>query len=181
MFPAFVQMDIRYGMKPFQVGDEIIIKAAFSQDPNDLDVELLASDNFKPKMNPVFINAYRVYEESGEKKYPIKEVNWKVEVTREGAAKIRIKVRDNVYEKQVVIGDFRGAVSNKKMNKSSLEHFIYPAEKLLSNPGELVNIYVQHPGSGVTFAGLTTHWLVFNIILVVIIVLALKNRFGIEF
>lgn len=181
LFPAFVQMDIRYGMKPFQVGDEIIIKAAFSQDPNDLDVELLASDNFKPKMNPVFINAYRVYEESGEKKYPIKEVNWKVKATREGTAKIRIKVRDKVYEKQLVIGDFRGATSNKKMNKSSLEHFIYPAEKLLSNPGELVNIYIQYPGSEVTFAGLTTHWLVFNIILVVIIVLALKNRFGIEF
>jgi hypothetical protein len=181
LFPAFVQMDIRYGMEPFQVGDEIVIKAAFSQDPNDLDVELLASDNFKPKMNPVFINAYQAYEENGEKKYPIKEVNWKVEATREGVAKIRIKVRDKVYEKQLVIGDFRGAISNKKMNKSSLEHFLYPAERLLPNPGELVNIYIQYPGGGVTFAGLTTHWLVFNIILVVIIVLALKNRFGIEF
>jgi hypothetical protein len=181
LFPVFVQMDIRYGMKPFQVGDEFIIKAAFSGDPNELEVELLASDNFTPRMKPVFINAYRVYEESGEKKYPIKEVNWKVEATRAGTAKIRIKAGDKVYEKQLVIGDFPGALSNKKMNQSSLEHFIYPAEELLPNPGELVNIYIQYPGGEVTFAGLTTHWLVFNIILVVIIVLALKNRFDIEF
>jgi hypothetical protein len=185
LFPVFVQMDIRYGMRPFHVGEEIIIQASFSRNPNDLDVELLESDYFKPKMKPVFINAYRVYEESGEKKGRIREVNWKLEVVRTGMAKIRIKVRDKIYEKQLAIGSFAStggaALSNKKMNKTSLEHFIYPAEKLLPNPGDLENIYIRYPAGEVSFAGITTHWLVFNLILVIIIVLALKNRFGIEF
>lgn len=177
LFPAFVQMDIRYGLRPFKVGEEIVIKAAFSENPFDLDVKLQNSENFKPKMNPVFINAYK----DVDRQKPIKEANWKMEATQEGITKIKIKVKDKVFEKNLIIGASRRALSNKKMEESNLEHFIYPAEKLLDGSNELKYIYIQYPGKNISFAGISTHWLVFNLILVVIVVLALKNRFGIEF
>ena len=117
----------------------------------------------------------------GEKEDPIKEVNWKVEATHEGIAKIEIKVNDKVFKKSLAIGDFRGALSNKKYKDSSFGHFIYPAEGLLPEADTLENIYIQYPGKNVSFAGIRTHWLVFNLVLVVIIVLAFRKRFGVEF
>jgi hypothetical protein len=177
LFPVFVQMDARYGMRPFEVGEEIVIKAAFSDNPFDLDVQLQDSENFKPKMNPVFINAYK----DADRTKPIKEANWKMGAARPGNTKIKIKVQDKDFDKDLIIGASRRALSNKKMEASSLEHFLYPAEKLLDGSNELKFIYIRYPGKSISFAGISAHWLVFNLILVVIIVLALKNRFGIEF
>jgi hypothetical protein len=189
LFPAFVQMDIRYGMKPFQVGDEIIVKAAFSHNPNELDIRLLDNEHFKPKMKPVFINAMiaesyddedNTFEEP-ERTVPVKEVNWKLEALKPGVTNLEIKVGDKIFEKRLLIGETRNAISNKKMQKSSLGHFIYPAERLLPEEGVVVNIYVKYPGKNITFGGITMHWLIINLILVVVVVIALKNRFGIEF
>jgi hypothetical protein len=177
LFPAFMQMDIRYGMRPYKVGEEIVVKAVLSQSPFDLNIEMLDSEYFKPKMNPVFINAYK----DEDRNTPIKEANWKLEATREGTTKIKIKTKDKTFEKQLVVGDSRHALSNKKMVKSNLEHFLYPSEKLLDSNNELKYIYIHYPGKEISFAGITTYWWVFNLILVVIVVLALKNRFGIEF
>jgi hypothetical protein len=167
-------------MRPYHIGEEIVIKTEFSQDPNELEVQLLDNGYFKPKMNPVFINSYKKLEE---RKDPIQEVNWKVEAAQEGVAKIEIKVNDKVFEKSLVIGigDFRGALSNKKYKDSSLGHFIYPAEGLLSESDKLKNIYIQYPDKSVSFAGIRTQWWVFNIVLVVIIVLAFRKKFGVEF
>ena len=131
-------------------------------------------------MKPVFINAHIQKEDSDEKE-SIKEVNWKVTALKKGKTKIRIKVGDKVFEKQVVIGTSRDALSNKKMRESSLEHFIYPAEPLLPGQGEIKHIYISYPGRNISFLGISMHWLIWNLLLVVIVVLALKNRFGIEF
>jgi hypothetical protein len=180
LFPAFVQMDIRYGLEPFQVGDEIVIKAAFEHNPFDLNIKLMENEHFKPKMNPVFINAH-IQEEEGDEKVPIKEVNWKVETLKTGVTVIRIKVGDKIFEKRLVIGATRDALSNKKMKDSALGHFIYPAEPLLPGQGEVGHIYISYPGGTISFAGISMHWLIWNLILVVLVVLALKNRFGIEF
>ena len=177
LFPAFVQMDVRYGLKPFEVGDEVVVKAVFSQNPFDMDIELQENENFKHKMKPVFINAYK----DADRKEPIKQANWKMEATKEGITKIKIKVQDKVYEKDLNIGKSRHALSNKKMKESNIEHFIYPVEGLLDGSNELNYIYISYPGKEITFAGIATYWWVWNLLLVVIIVLALKNRFGIEF
>ena len=186
LFPAFVQMDVRYGMRPFKVGEDIIVKAAFTTNPNELSVALEGNDFLKSKMNPVFINAFIDDDENGEngedtEKTPIREVNWKVEALKDGVTDITIKVDGQEYKKKLVIGNSRDALSNKKMNKSSWEHFIYPSEKLLPENGAVENIYIQYPGKNISFAGITTHWLVYNLILVLIIVLALRKRFGVEF
>lgn len=180
LFPAFAQMEIRYRLAPFQPGDDIVIKAAFQHNPNDLNVQLMESEYFKPKMKPVFINAH-IQEEGSDEKIPIKEVNWKVKALKNGNTNIRIKVGDKIFEKQIIIGASRDALSNKKMRESSIEHFIYPAEPLLPDQGEVNHIYISYPGKNISFLGISMHWLIWNLLLVVIVVLALKNRFGIEF
>ena len=178
LFPAFAQMDVRYGMRPFQVGEDFVIEAAFSQDPNELAVQLLENENFKPKMNPVYINAY---EDLEEKTNPIRQVNWKVEALKDGVTSVKIQVGPEVFEKSLVIGNFRGALSKKKFLHSSFQHFFYPAETLLKDNRELESVYIKYPGRNVSILGFQIHWIVLNLLLVVIIVLAFRKRFGVEF
>jgi hypothetical protein len=168
LFPAFAQMDARYGLKPFQIEDEIILKAKFAHDIKGMTIELQENPHFKLKMNPVFIKS-------------LKEVNWKLEVAKEGITEIQVKVGDRIFEKKLVLGKFRGALSNKMLNKSSWSHFLYPVDPLLPQDGEVVELSVHYPGKDISFLGIEMNWLIWNLILVVLVVLAFKNRFGIEF
>jgi hypothetical protein len=168
LFPAFVQMDLRYRIRPFQVGEEMVVKAKLNTGIRGQGIRLLEDEHFKPAMSPIFIKA-------------LKEADWKLEAREPGKVNVKIKIGDRVYEKLAWIGKSRDAISNMKLRESSLEHFISPVESLLPADGEIDSIYIKHPDRQIKFAGISTHWLVYNIILMVIVVLALKNRFGIEF
>ncbi len=167
LFPVFVQMDIRYGLNAFKVGDPVVVKAAFASSIESLNMQLLDDAHFKLKMNPVFIKA-------------LKEVNWKLETLKPGATKIRIQLNDKTITKQLTIGPTRLPLSNQKLKQSSFAHFIYPAEPLLPE-SEISSISIHYPGKSITFLGITMNWLIWNLILVILIVLACKNRFGLEF
>jgi hypothetical protein len=176
LLPMFVQMDVRYGMRPFQVGEDIVIKAAFSKNPNDLDIQLLENVNFKPLMNPVFIDAFK----DDENKKPLQEVNWKVKVTGHGATKIKIKVNDQVFEKTLLTGKQKKAFSNKKFSASSIEHFIYPVEELFPENNTLKYIYIAYPRKSTPFLGILLPWYIYYLLFVFLIFLAFMKKFGVE-
>lgn len=168
MFLLFVQMDIRYGMRPFNPGESITVKARFQGDIGALNPELQANSHFRAAMNPVFIPA-------------LGEVDWKLRAEAGGATAIAIAVDGGTVQKDLVIGGRLSALSNKKMAASSLEHFIYPAEKLLAPASALRSVQLEYPPRRISFLGLRAHWLVYYLVLTMIIALALKNKFGVEF
>lgn len=167
LFPVFVQMDIRYGLDSFKPGESITVKAAFLSSIDDKNIQLLEDSHFKLKMNPVFIKA-------------LNEVNWKLEILKPGSTHLRIQDGEQIFEKELQIGASRLPHANRIMNESSWAHFIYPSEPLLP-AGSLRSISIHYPGKDITFAGITLNWLWWNLILVIVMVLAFKNRFGIEF
>jgi hypothetical protein len=168
LFLLFVQMDVRYGMRPFRVNEDIVVKAGFSQDIGTLNVELQANSHFQVRMNPVFINSLR-------------EVNWKLRASQNGASAIAIYVNGTTVRKNLLIGESVPALSNKKMAISSWAHFIYPVEKLLAPTPALKYISLQYPSRSIGFLGIHGHWLFYYLVLTTIIALALKNKFGVEF
>lgn len=177
LFPVFVQMDIRYGMRPFHTGETVLVRAAFSGDPSAHSVELVPGKTFKTMMNPVFINAW----EDDAKQIPLREVNWKLGITASGVSPLQLKVDGQLVEKSLVTGYYSGALSNRKAAASSWSHFLEPAEALIPGNSAVTSISLKYPPRDVSFLGIHTHWLVYNLILVVVIVLALHKRFGIEF
>lgn len=177
LFPLFVQMDVRYGRRPFTPGETIVVKAGFSENPYNLDIRLLESSLYTPLMNPLYIDAFH----DEDHKNPWQEVDWKLVATATGKGSIKIKVGDTVFEKGLVIGKYRDALSNAKFKTSRWDHFIHPAEKLLSPPANLETITIDYPGTKVHFLGLGLPWWVYYLVLVLIIVLALKKRFKVEF
>jgi hypothetical protein len=180
LFLLFVQMDVRYGMRPFRVNEDIVVKAGFNRDIGTLAVELQADPHFQVMMNPVFIK-------------PLREVNWKLRACQNGAGAIAIKVNGTTVRKNLLVGEklrspegsrpFRGvtALSNKKMAASGWAHFIYPVEKLLTPAPGLRYISLQYPSRSIDFLGFHANWLVYYLVLTMIIALALKNKFGVEF
>ncbi|MCP4213958.1 MAG: hypothetical protein GY765_04835 [bacterium] len=177
LFPTFAQMDVRYGMRPFQVGETINVKSAYAKDPIWMDVKLEESEHFKPVMNPIFINAF----EDEEKTIPIREVNWKIKAEKEGVAAIALNVNGEIFKKQLVIGKYRGALSNQKYKASSWWHFFYPVETLLTGSDAPDHIYIRYPGKDINVLGMEINWLILNLILVLVLVLAFHKRFGVEF
>jgi hypothetical protein len=168
LFLLFVQMDIRYGMRPFHPNEEIMVKAKFKGDIGSANVEIQPNSHFRPSMNPVYITSLR-------------EIDWKLKAEGNGSTAISIQIDGATINKNLVIGDNLPALSNKKIAASSLEHFIYPAEKLLQPQTPLKYVSIQYPARSISFLGLHTHWLVYYLVLTMIIALALKNKFGVEF
>jgi hypothetical protein len=168
MFLLFVQMDIRYGMRPFRAGESFTVKARFSGDIGSVEASVSPSAFFKTTMNPVYIPALR-------------EIDWKLKASAAGSAAIDLRIDGATVEKNLVIGENLLALSNERLASSSLAHFIYPAEKLLAPAPALACISLRYPARSVSFLGLRTHWLVYYLALTMIIALALKKKFGVEF
>ncbi len=168
LFLLFVQMDIRYGMRPFRVGEDIVVKAGFGRDLGALNIELQPDRHFQARMAPVFINALR-------------EVNWKLRAVENGTTAVSVTVNGATVRKNLLIGSGLPALSNQKMATSAWAHFIYPVEKLLAPSEALETISLRYPPRRIGFLGLHGHWLYFYLILTTIIALALKKRFGVEF
>ncbi|HSQ35011.1 MAG TPA: hypothetical protein VLQ89_03370 [Candidatus Binatia bacterium] len=168
LFLLFVQMDIRFGMRPFRVGEDIVVKARFSRAIGPLDVTLEQGPLFRAAMKPVFIDA-------------LGEVNWKLRAVEKGMTNVVIRVDGAAIQKNLAIGEMLAALSNKKMAASTWAHFIYPAEKLLAPALPLTSVALHYPPRSIAFLGLSGHWLYFYLALTMVIALALKNRFGVEF
>jgi hypothetical protein len=112
----------------------------------------------------------------------LREVDWKLRASQNGASAIAITVNGTTVRKNLLIGEKVPVLSNKKMAVSGWAHFIYPVEKLLSPaPPALKYISLEYPARSIGFLGFHTHWLVYYLVLTMIIALALKNKFGVEF
>jgi hypothetical protein len=177
LLPLFMQMDIRYGKRPFHPDETFVVKASFLEDPNSLNVSLEPDSTFSTTMNPVYINAFLDEEQTKS----IREINWKLRANTEGFTRLSIRINDQTYQKDLYIGKFLKPLSNRKYARSSIGHILYPSEPLLASKKHLSAISVSYPGKLVSFFGFKAHWIIYNLIIVIILVLALRKKFNVEF
>ena len=168
MFLLFVQMDVRYGMRPFRPGESFTVKAQFAGEIGAAEAAIGSSPQYKTAMNPVYIDSLR-------------EVDWKLRAGSVGRGAITVTIDGVPIAKDLVVGYDLSVLSNKKMAASSLAHFIYPAEKLLLPSAPLKSISIEYPARRVSFLGFKAHWRIWYLIRTMIFALALKKKFGVEF
>jgi len=185
--PVFSQMLIRYEMRPFKIGDEVTVKAKFYKDIdiNTLKIKL----NTEGLLKPALINNWHINADMQEVKPKIKpvflsainEIDWKMRVVKEGEG-IALIINGKTYKKSFVSKkDFRGVLSEYKFGKSNIEHILYPGEDIFNDSETLKYISIKYNGKLISFLGTKIHWLIHYLILMLIIVLALKKKFGVEF
>ncbi len=175
--PVFSQMEARYGLRPFKTGEAIIVKAGMEEGFKNHKILLMENENFKKKMNPVFINAWK----DEDKTIPVRVANWKLIAEKEGNTLLEIKIDDKIFRKSLVIGKYNGALSDRKYRDSNLNHFLYPIEELIEDNPVLRSISISYPGKLVNFLGIKMHWILWNLIIVVVVILAFRKKFGVEF
>ncbi len=168
LFLLFVQMDIRYGMRPFRPGETIAVKAVLADGAEAAEAEVAPSPHYRATMNPVHVVALR-------------EIDWRLQAAAPGKAAIAIRAGGLTLSKSLVVGSGLSALANKKLAVSSLEHFIHPAEALLEARAPFRSIAIRYPARDVSFLGIRAHWLLWYLLLTFAIALALKNKFGVEF
>jgi len=186
--PVFSQMLIRYEMKPFKIGDTVVIKAKFYKDIdlNGIEIKLDSKGLLKPKT----INNWKVdknFKTVKRTEKPVyllakNEVDWKMEVIKEGKTEIDLVVDGKTYKKSFVSASgYRGVLSEYKYGKSTIEHILYPGEDIFNDTEKVEYINIRYNGKLISFLGTEIHWLIHYLILMVIIVLSLKKKFGVEF
>jgi hypothetical protein len=177
LFLFSIQMDIRFGMQPFKTGDEIILSTSLTKSPHEIKIELEESKYYKRKMPPVYISSF---DEEGRE---INEINWKLVALKEGIANLSFKVDEKIIKKRLVIGNMDIALSNYKFSsgKFNFLYFLNPAEITITRDCPIKQICIRYPPARVKYLFLNTHWIILYIFFIFIIVLSLKNRFGIEF
>lgn len=164
-------------MRPFYPGETFVLKADLEKEYLKSEVSLEKNELVKPKMRPVFINAWL----DEEKTKSISVVNWKLEAVKEGNSMLGIRIGDRVFYKNILVGKYKDPLSNRKYRDSNFNHFFYPAEKLIESNDILKSIKINYPSKLVDFLGIKMHWILWNLIIVVIVILAFRKRFGVEF
>jgi hypothetical protein len=168
--PLFAQLEIRYGLDPVSPGRVVEIKAAFEDDLDVLEPVLVAADWYRPAMAPVYV-------------YARQEVHWQIELLKPGHHQLKIQTRRGFVEKTLRSGEIDGrlALSSRRHRGGILDGLLYPAESPLPSAAAAMWVEVVYPGRTFPLAGLDVHWIWVHLLVVLLVVLLFKKRFGIEF
>ncbi len=163
LFFLFVQMEWRYGVRPFKPGEETIVKVKTT---DGIDVNLQPSDFYREEVK-VRIPA-------------LNEVDFRVKIEGKGKGMLFFETENSKFSKEIV-SSIRGVVIIPvRFSHPSLEMLLYPWEPPLENP-EIQWIRVNYPSTTIKFLGINAHWIIWYLVLVVVLVLPVHKKFGIEF
>jgi len=177
LLPVFSQMEVRYGMRPFNPGETFVLKADLEKGYSKADIRIVTDERVRSKMKPVFIDAWL----DEDKTQPISVANWKLEAREKGKTSLGIKIGERVFYKSLIIGKSWSPLSNRKYSESNFSHFFYPVEELLESNDVLKSIKIKYPGKRVSFLGIKMHWILWNLIIILVLILGFRKRFGVEF
>jgi len=168
--PLFAQLEVRYGLSPFQPGALVDIKGTFTASLDTLEPELIPDAWYKLSMDPVYV-------------YAKNEAHWQIEILKPGQFVLGINTSQGKLDKKIRCGDEdkRPALSEKRHSGALFDGLLYPVELPLKAADPAAAIRIHYPGRLFEIAGFGVHWIWLHLLIVIVLVLALKKRFGIEF
>lgn len=163
LFFLFVQMEWRYGVRPFNPGEETIVK-----------VKTVGADD-------VFLQTSDFYREKVKVRIPaLNEVDFRVEITGRGKGRLEFKTEGSEFSKEIVSSRRGEVLVPVRFSRPSLQMLLYPWEPLLDDPA-IEWIRVKYPSTTIRFLGINAHWIIWYLVLVVLLILPVHKKFGIEF
>ncbi len=167
LFPLFAQLELRYGIKRYKEGKSFLVQIKFKNRTNSTppSLEILNRDKLHTEVK-VFIPELHEY-------------NLKIKPEKV-SNNIIFLINGEEYRKNLVFKNKGKLFPPKKIEEGSAEILLYPGEKPLKSDS-VKEISLDTEETSINFLGLKLHWLIYYLILTIIIVLALKNRFGVEF
>lgn len=177
IFFILVQLHLRFGMRPLEVGKSAVVTVKFhgGLPQGNPGFELKASRGLKVETAPVRIA------DRATQRY---EASWRIRADEPGEHELVLELDGETVAKKVWVGYPGGIrrISNGRYRASSImQAFLEPGEAPIDPKAGVEAITVKHPSGSLSFFGFwETHWLVWFCILSIAAGLALKNRFGVE-
>lgn len=172
-----IQLDVRYGLRPLEVGETALVQVRLSPSAAALPAELELPEGLSLASPPLRIPSLR-------------EVDWKVRAEAPGNWDLRVVVGGREIAKRVRVGDFLAPVAVQVSQPSLLSALANPAEASLPSDSPVQSITVNYPPRdlevlGWTLAGGSLQetipgWAIFFFIVSVVPAYLLKGLFGVE-
>ena len=163
-----VQLGLRYGHRPLEPSDAVMVTAKLAPGVSalDADLSLVVPEGLEVTTPPLRI------EDDG-------EVDWMLRAHAPGTYEILVKGPDSEASKKVIAENSIIPMAPVRSKALSWNFFLYPAEKPLPKDSAIESIRISYPPAGSEFIGLP-FWMWVFFVVSVAAGFALKGVFKVE-
>lgn len=160
------RLDAYYGYQRLEVGKAAIVTMTMAGDWNGSgELPVLTA----PEGIAVETPAVRVM--------PLRQVSWRIRATGAASGELRVRLGAATVAKRIEAGQGEAMISSLR-GSSWTDALLYPVEPRLSIAG-VQSVEVNYPVAEVSMGGVTTHWLVWFLLVSMVAGYVLKNPFGV--
>lgn len=163
-----IQLNLRFAIRPLEPGETAVVKVQVH------DAEALRKGVALEPPPGITIETPAVRIPS------LREAAWRIRADEPGRYALKIRVGDEVVEKEVVVGSGWASVSPLRTGNGIIDNLLYPGEAPLKPDQAVASVTVNYPELEIEVCGFVINWLVLFFILSIAFGFALKGFFGIE-
>jgi hypothetical protein len=167
----FAQLQFHYGYRGLDIGEPVLLEAR-------LDEGVVADTIDKPELGLEVPEGLRVETPplwiASESRF-----SWRIAAEREGQYTVKLSYAGSEIEKTIHAGQRVVLRSPEKVAPTFVQQLLYPAEPPLPADGPFASVTVAYPELALSVLGLEMPWWVAYLGLLFLVVLALRNAFGV--
>ncbi len=171
MFLLLAQMQFHYGFRGLEVGEPVLLEATVAEG-------VLDGADGKPALRLEVPDGLRVETPAlwiaSEDRF-----SWRIAAEREGEYTVKLEYAGQEVEKTVHAGDRVVLRSPERMAAGFINQLLYPAEPPLPADGPFTAVTVGYPERSLSLFGLEMPWWAAYLGLLFLVILALRNAFGV--
>jgi len=166
---VLVQFNFRFGFRPLQPEERVIVRVKFSEalPLRSLGISLEAPEGLEVERPPLRIES-------------LHEVDWRLRAKEPGEFELKVRVGEEFFTKRIIVSDELCQLSPRRVSPSFVQEFLYPSEPPLPSNSLVSYIEVRYPTSNLNLGGWNIHWLIVFFVLSIAFGFSLKGVFRVE-
>ncbi|OGD27248.1 MAG: hypothetical protein A2Y56_03040 [Candidatus Aminicenantes bacterium RBG_13_63_10] len=164
------QLNVRFGFKPLEPGEAVLLKVGTAEGVNLLQADITVEPGARCAVETPPL---RIEEE--------RQVDWRLRAVSPGGGEAIIRLGGETFSKSIRVGSSRlKPLSPRRPGRSFFDALLNPGEKPLPRGSILASIEIAYPQQRLSLFGLPLHWLLAFFVLSLAFGLGLKGIFKIE-
>ena len=168
---VFAQLQFHYGYRGLEPGEPVLLEATFAERALDdatvkPRLELTVPDGLRVETPPLWSASER-------------RMSWRIAAERQGDYLLELAYDGDEVAKTVHAGDRVVLRSPERLAPGFVNQLLFPAEPPLPSDGPFTAVTVAYPELAVSLFGLEMPWWVAYLALLFLVILALRNAFGV--
>lgn len=167
---VFVQLEMRYGYRPFEPGDRVVVRVHVKEGESLDDVAL------EPGAG-VVVETPGVRVAAGE----LREVDFRIRVTDAGLTAVTARAGGTGVVKTIAARPGLSAISPIRPDSGLLSRAFYPVEPPVPDEGPIHSVELRHEAATIPFLGIDWAWWVLFLVFMILALFVLKSPLGVDF